>query len=197
MSTQGYAKDFSSVQAYAARFDSSARDAWQKPAEVVRLMGLQPGHSVADVGAGTGYFLGALSKAVGPGGQVLALDTEPNMVRYMQQRARDEGWERVEVRLVAADAPGLAPRSVDRVLIVNTWHHISDRTLYARALREALREGGALVIVDFTSESDLGPPQKHRLTPLQVIDELSAAGFETRAVEETLPKQYIVIGVAP
>lgn len=192
--TQGYDRDFSAVQAYAARFDSSARDAWQKPDEVVKLLALEPGQTVADVGAGTGYFLGALSEAVGPEGHVLGLDVEPNMVRYMRERAKSQGWLRVEAREVAPDDPGLETQSVDRILIVNTWHHISDRARYAGRLRDALREGGAVMVVDFTLESDHGPPAVHRLTPEQVVEELVAGGLDAEVVEETLPKQYVVVG---
>src|SRR5262245_39851892 len=106
---QGYHMDFSEVERFARHFDSPDRDAWQKPAEVVTLLDLRPGHVVADIGAGTGYFLSYWSKAVGSQGHVLALDVEPNMVEYMKRRTRRAGWANVEARVVAPDDPALPP----------------------------------------------------------------------------------------
>lgn len=174
-------------------FEGAERDRWQKPADVVALLELAPAMTVADIGAGTGYFLPYLSRAV-PEGKVLGLDIEADMVRYIQERARRESLANVEGRVVAVDDPGLAARSVDRILIVNTWHHIPDRTDYARKLRTALAAGGTVYIVDFTRQAKHGPPREHRLEPAKVIGELEAAGFEARTVDETLPEQYVVVG---
>jgi len=192
---QGYHMDFSDVERLARHFDSPDRDAWQKPAEVVRLLDLRPGHVVADIGAGTGYFLPHWSKAVGNRGRVLALDVEPNMVEYMNRRVRQAGWTNVEPRIVKADDPNLSPESVDRIVIVDTWHHIDDRGMYAAKLARALRSSGSLLIVDFTRESDMGPPAEHRLAPEQVVRELESGGLRAQIVQsETLPKQYVVRG---
>jgi predicted methyltransferase len=191
----GYHMDFSAVERFARHFDGPERDGWQKPTEVVRFLELGTGQVVADIGAGTGYFLPHLSKTAGAGGRVLALDVEPNMVEYMKQRAKKGALSNVEPRVVAPDDPGLAPGSVDHVLIVNTWHHIDDRTSYASKLARALRPGGTLLIVDFTLESDQGPPKEHRLSAEQVKKELEAGGFRAEVVRgETLPKQYLVRG---
>ena len=190
--------DFSEVERFARHFDSPDRDAWQKPAEVVTLVDLRPGHVVADIGAGTGYFLSYWSKAVGDQGRVLALDVEPNMVEYMKRRAAKDGWRNVEARVVAPDDPGLAPGTVDRIVVVDTWHHIDDRAAYTSKLLRALRPGGSVVVVDFTLESDLGPPAKHRLPPEQVAKELEAGGLRAQIDRaETLPKQYVVRGTRP
>jgi ubiquinone/menaquinone biosynthesis C-methylase UbiE len=190
--------DFSEVERFARHFDSPDRDAWQKPAEVASLLDLRRGHVIADIGAGTGYFLSYWSKAVGAEGRVLALDVEPNMVEYMKQRAAKAGWGNVEPRVVAPDDPGLSPGSVDRIVVVDTWHHIDDRATYTAKLLRALRPGGSVAIVDFTLESDLGPPAKHRLPPEQVANELEAGGLRARIDRaETLPKQYVVRGTRP
>jgi predicted methyltransferase len=99
--------------------------------------------------------------------------------------------------MIASDDPALTPRSVDRILIVNTWHHISDRLAYAERLRAALGPGGQLLIVDFTSQSPHGPPPQMRLAGDSVRRELEAAGFETELMDEPLPYQYIVTGRLP
>ena len=190
-----YQHDFSDIPKYVKAFEGPKRDAWQKPAEVVALLQLWPGNVVADVGAGTGYFEPLLSKAVGPTGRVLALDSEPKMVGYLQQRAKKEGLANVTAQKVPPNDPALPEGSVDRVLIVDTWHHVPGRAKYSAALNRALRPGGFVAIVDFTAESPEGPPAHHRLTPESVIAELQAAGFSANTVGERLPNQYVVIGL--
>jgi ubiquinone/menaquinone biosynthesis C-methylase UbiE len=184
---------FEKADEWAPRFDNPERDAWQRPDLVVKHMSLSEGMVVADVGAGTGYFLPHLSRAVGTSGKVLGLDIEPDMVRYMTERARREGLANVEARVVQTDDPTLAPASVDRVLIVDTWHHIGERTAYARKLAAGLKPAGEVYIVDFTMETRRGPPPAHRLTSASVIAELEAAGLTAELVAADLPDQYIVV----
>jgi SAM-dependent methyltransferase len=188
---------FEDAERYARMFDAPGRDRWQKPAEVVRLLALAPGQTVADLGAGTGYFLPHLAPAVQPGGRVVGLDREPNMVAHMQQRIARERIAGAEARVVADGDPGLAAGSVDRVLVVNTWHHLDRRVDYARKLLGALRPGGFVLVVDYTLESPRGPPPAGRLAPALVVDELTRAGFAVEVVEESLPDQYIVRGRKP
>lgn len=191
----GMQHDFSDVEQWVEVFENPERDAWQHPADVVRLVGVSAGMTVADIGAGTGYFLSHLSTAVGPDGRVLALDIEPNLVAYMAERAQRQGWDNVTARRVAPDDPRLEPSSVDRVLIVDTWHHIADRPAYSRLLARALKSGGTVTIVDFTRDSPQGPSVEHRLPPTQVMSELESGGLRAALVEEDLPYQYVVVGV--
>jgi len=100
----------------------------------------------------------------------------------------------VTVRQVAANDPGLADGSVDRLLVVDTWHQLPERAQYAAAMNRALRPGGFIVVVDFTADSPEGPPAHTRLSPATVIAELEAGGFSARTVAESLPLQYAVIG---
>ena len=183
---------FEDADQWAHVFDDPARDAWQMPDKVVATLALAPGMVVADVGAGTGYFEKRLSAAVGESGAVIAVDIEPDMVRYLGDRARREGTPNVEARLGAPDDPKLAAASVDRVLIVDTWHHIDDRVAYSKKLAAALKPGGAVFIVDFTLETEKGPPKQHRLAPAQVIEELMQAGLKAAVADAGLPDQYIV-----
>jgi len=189
-----YDHDFSDIGKYVKAFEGPERDAWQKPDDVVSLLQPWPGNVVADIGAGTGHFEPYLAKAVGPAGRVLALDVEPKMVAYLKRRVKKEKLANVTVQKVAGNDPGLAEGSVDRVLVVDTWHHIPQRAQYAAAMNRALRPGGFVVVVDFTAESPEGPPAQHRLSPETVIAELQAGGFSARTVAESLPLQYVVIG---
>lgn len=188
---------FPDPQTYADRLDDPKRDGWQMPAQVVERLACSPGMTVVDLGAGTGYFARYLSDAVGPEGRVLALDTDGAMVDAIHARIERDGLRNVEPGMITSDDPALAPRSVDRILIVNTWHHISDRVAYAERLRAALGPGGLLLIVDFTTNSPHGPPPQMRLTDDTVRRELVAAGFKTELMEEPLPYQYVVAGRLP
>jgi ubiquinone/menaquinone biosynthesis C-methylase UbiE len=185
---------FEKAEEWAKEFDDPARDAWQRPDAVVATMGVANGMTVADVGAGTGYFLPYLARAVGPTGKVLALDIEPDMVRYMRERAAREGLANVEARVVATDDPALPRGKVDRVLVVDTWHHIDGREAYAAKLEAALAPGGAVYVVDFTMEAKHGPPPHHRLAREQVERELASAGLAIGATNVALPEQYVVVG---
>ncbi len=185
---------FEHADQWAKVFDDPARDAWQQPDRVVAALALSPGMVVADVGAGTGYFEKRLSAAVGANGAVIAIDIEPDMVRYIGERAHRENMPNVEARLGTADDPKLAAASVDRILVVDTWHHISDRVAYAKKLAAALKPGGQIFVVDFTLETEKGPPKQHRLAPQQVVEELMQAGLQASVVDAGLPDQYIVRG---
>jgi cyclopropane fatty-acyl-phospholipid synthase-like methyltransferase len=188
---------FENAAQWAKDFDDPARDAWQHPAEVIAALKITPGLTVADLGAGTGYFLPHLARAVGPKGKVLGLDIEPDMVRYMKERAAREGLANVEPRVVPLDDPQLPAGGVDRILIVDTWHHIDGRPAYVAKLRAALAPGGAVFIVDFKKDAHRGPPPEHRLGPEQVAAELRQGGLVPEVVEVGLPEQYIVLGRRP
>lgn len=185
---------FSDPEKWAERWNSPERDAWQKPQEVLRIMNIAEGMRAADIGTGTGYFVPHLSKAVGESGEVVALDISQEMVDYVARTARETGLDNVLAMKVFMGGPNLDDASTDRVLIVNTWHHISAREEYAKKLFAALKPGGTVAIVDYTMDYPSGPPKEIRLEPETVEAELKAGGFEASIVEETLPRQYVVVG---
>lgn len=185
--------DFKDAKAWSKMFDDPERDSWQKPEVVVQALGIDPGMVVADIGAGTGYFEGPLSQAVGETGKVLAIDVAPQMVDFMEARAAKDGWNNVTAKVAEPNDPGLEPASVDRILIVNTWHHIENRVLYAQKLHRALKPSGYLLIVDFNQQSPHGPPASERLKSDAVVQELGAAGFDlAHPVNRELPNQYMI-----
>ena len=186
---------FTAPEAFASKWNSPARDEWQKPEEIVASLGVRLGATVADLGAGTGYLIEFLRAAVGPDGHVVALDVEPAMIRFIEARKSTEGWGNVDVRLNAHDDPALRRASVNAVVTLNTWHHVAERTAFARRIHAGLTDGGRFVIVDFITDrtAGQGPPMEMRLAPEVVIAELEAAGFSARVIEETLPRHYIVV----
>ncbi|HSR95497.1 MAG TPA: class I SAM-dependent methyltransferase [Kofleriaceae bacterium] len=184
---------FDNADSWAKVFDDPSRDAWQRPELVLAALDLRPGMTIADIGAGTGYFAVRLARAV-PDGQVIATDIEPDMIRYMTERAAHEQLTNLRAVLTPPSDPQLAPETVDRILVVDVWHHLDDRPAYARALAKALRPGGKLAIVDFTFESTHGPPAKHRLAPDEILADLRAAGLTASISPTRLPDQYIALG---
>jgi len=111
---------FPDPRTYAHLLDDPTRDEWQKPKEVIELLECRSGMTAVDLGAGTGYFIGYLSEAVGREGRVLALDTQRSMIDTMHARIERDELRNVWPNMVTADDPALAPHSVDRVLVVNT-----------------------------------------------------------------------------
>jgi SAM-dependent methyltransferase len=183
---------FENAEQWAKVFDDPARDAWQKPDTVIAALELSPAMAIADVGAGTGYFSVRLARAV-PEGRVVATDIEPDMIRYLKERATREHLANLEAALTPPADPQLAEASIDRILVVDVWHHLGDRVAYARALAKALRPGGRIAIVDFKLDSPHGPPPEHRLSPAQIAADLTAAGLTASVSPVVLPEQYIVI----
>lgn len=179
---------------WVGRFEGPERDAYQKPAEVVQAMGIEPGMDVVDLGTGTGYFVPHLAPLVGEHGRIHALDIEPKLVAYVKERAARDGLDNVHARLVKGDDPALPDASIDRVLIVNTWHHIPTRNAYSLKLARSLKPSGQIWVVDFTMKTTRGPAKSHRILPEQVAAELSQAGLFTRVDDTLLPDQYIVVG---
>jgi arsenite methyltransferase len=182
---------FTDADAWPQVFDDPKRDAWQRPDDVLRALELEPAMTVADIGAGTGYFSVRLARVVSRG-QVVATDIEPDMVRFLRERARREQLPNLRAVQAPPTASGLAAQSVDRILVVNVWHHLSDRGAYARDLAAALRPGGRLFVVDFSLSAQHGPPASMRVAPEAVIAALEGAGLSARVSPFALPEQYIV-----
>ncbi len=188
---------FKNVDVWVERFESPERDAWQKPVQVVRVVGLTHGDTVADLGAGTGYFTRLLTRAVGETGKVYAVDIEPEMLDYIRQRD-DLGEAEVTTVLAAADDPRLPDGEIDLVLVVNTWHHIDDRLTYLEKLERALSPQGRVAIVDYhEGELPVGPPAGHKLSRDAVVAEFDKVGWWLASESAVLPYQYLLVFYPP
>jgi ubiquinone/menaquinone biosynthesis C-methylase UbiE len=175
----------------AKQFDDPARDAWQMPDKVIAALHLKPGQTVADIGAGTGYFSVRLARsAAAP--KVYAVDIEPGMVTYLRDRASKEGLSNIVAVQASADAANL-PEPVDVILIVDTYHHIGNREMYFRKLAKSLKPGGRLAIIDFKPDSPEGPPKEFRFAPEKFKSELAQAGYALSEQFDFLPRQQFLI----
>jgi SAM-dependent methyltransferase len=182
---------FDDPERYAKSFDDPARDGWQLPARVIEALALPPTASVADIGAGTGYFTVRIAKAV-PRGTVYGVDVEPSMVDYIRKRAAGDGLKNVVPVLAGAATPNL-PQPVDMALIVDTYHHLPNRAAYFRDLKRSLAPDGRVAIVDFRKDSPDGPPPEFRFEAEQIVAEMGQAGYRLDRKYDFLPRQHFLI----
>ncbi len=182
---------FTGAEQWAQVFDDPARDKWQKPHQVIQSLGLKPDSIVADIGSGTGYFAIRLAHMLNKG-TVYGVDAEPDMVKYLSNRAQKLGLTNLYSIQGTADSPQL-PKKVDLVLFVDVFHHIADRVKYLTALRNTLNPGGRIAVIDFRMDSTVGPPAAGRIAPGQVIDDFKKSGYSVVQEYDFLPNQYFLI----
>lgn len=176
------------------RFENPERDEWQKPDEVIALLGVDSSQTWQDIGSGTGYFSFRLLEA---GAKVICGDVDERFLAHIRQKRDSMGIDpnAMKLRKLPYDAPNLKEKEADGVLIVNTYHHIEDRQKYFGLVKFGLKEGGKLVVIDFfKKETPVGPPVEMKMSEKTVIDELKAAGFtEFEVNDELLPYQYVIV----
>ncbi len=182
---------FSGAEQWAHIFDDPKRDAWQKPHEVIQALKLKPDAVVADIGSGTGYFAVRFANMV-PTGRVYGVDTEPDMVKYLANRAQREGLKNITAVAGAPDDPRL-PEKADLIILVDVYHHIENREQYFSRLQKSLKAGGRLAVIDFRMDSPEGPPASARIEPARVKTELEAAGYLLAQEHAFLPNQYFLV----
>lgn len=182
------------LAAYIARLESPERAAWQMPDQVIAALALRPGHVVADVGAGPGYFALRLARRVGRQGRIFAVDVEPELLAVLRERAATQKSARITPVLGLPDDPLLPEASCDRVLSVNAYHHYADRPAALRRMARLLRRGGRLALVDFQQrESPVGPPLAERVAREQALAESRRAGLRMVSELDFLPYQYFFL----
>jgi predicted methyltransferase len=182
---------FGDAERWAHVFDDPKRDAWQKPHEVIQALALKPDAVIADLGAGTGYFAVRLANMV-PRGRVYAVDVEAEMVKYLDERARREKRDNL-VAVAGAPDDARLPEKADVILLVDVYHHIDQRDRYFSRLRDSLKPGGRLAVIDFRMDSPSGPPKSARIAPDRVVAELKAAGYNLTQQHDFLPRQYFLV----
>ena len=159
-------------------FDSPGREERLQINRVMDVLGIAAGKSVADIGAGSGWFTVRAARRVGADGLVYAVDINPEAVRYVGERARKEQLQNVKTILSKADDPLLPAGSVDAVLLLKTYHEVAQPVVLLRNLRAALRPGAKVGVIDRN-----GDGEDHGVGRDVVIREAKEAGFE-------LLKQY-------
>lgn len=161
--------------------DWKARDAWQKPQEVMDVLGIKAGSIVGDVGAGEGYFTFHLAERVGPSGKVYAEDILADRLDKIRERASTEKLTQIETILGSADDPRLPAASLDVILVVNAYHEMRDHDAMLRGMFRALKPGGLLAIID-APPAKAGQPREsyyehHRIPEHFVREDTARNGF--------------------
>ncbi len=175
------------------------RAGWQRPERVVEALEIQPGDRVADIGAGSGYFLSYLSQAVGPGGTVYAVDVEQALVRELEERVAREGYSNVVVVLGEYGDPGLPDGALDLVFLCNTYHHIEGRPAYFGGLQGDLGEAGRVAVLepndDLRGVLRLFLDKGHTTGADALVEEMRVAGYRHVASHDFLPTQIFEVFV--
>lgn len=172
------------------RFDSPERDAYQQPEKVLDYIGEVNGLSILDIGAGTGYFSFKLANR---GAKVIAGDVDDRFQKFIQEQIDKDNAPKVELRKLPYDSPALQSKEVDKVLIVNTYHHIGNRVDYFKQVLSGLKDGGELLVIDFKKQDGPGPPVKMKMSEDFIVAELRKAGFQDFEINNSLLEhQYII-----
>lgn len=154
-------------------FDSPGRDERLQINRVMDILGIQPGKSIADIGAGSGWFSVRAARRVTESGHVYAVDINSEAVRYIEERVGKEGLHNVQAILSHADDPKLPPDSVDAVLLLKTYHEVEKPVTLLQNLRAALRPGAKVGIIDRN-----GNGEDHGVSQAVVVREASEAGYK-------------------
>ena len=169
------------------------RDTWQQPEKVIQSLQLRPGAAVADLGSGGGYFTFRLAKAVGPAGKVYAVDIDQDINAALNERAKNEQAENIEVILAQPHDPQLPAAGVDLIFTSNTYHHIEDRVRYFNNLRKYLRPGGRVAIIDFDRRAWLEGLWRHYSAEEFIKREMEQAGYRLQQELDFLDRQSFLI----
>lgn len=176
-----------STAEYAKVLEDPSRDEWQKPHDVIAALELKPNSTIADIGAGTGYFARRFAQHAG---KVYAVDIDKKLLAI----ARKNAPSNLQTIASVPDDPRLPAASVDTVFFCDVLHHIDNRPAYYAKLGQALKPDGRIVIIDFYKKDlPVGPPPAMKLSDEQVISELQQAGFSLAGRQTFLPYQYFLV----
>jgi ubiquinone/menaquinone biosynthesis C-methylase UbiE len=169
------------------------REQTEQPDRVLDALKIAPGSTVADIGAGVGYFTLRMAQRVGPKGRVLATDVQPQMLQLLGENLKQAGLNHVErIQCTEKDAK-LPPAAVDLVLMVDVYHELSYPEETVLQVRRSLREGGRLVLVEYRAEDPTVPIRpEHKMTLAQVRREIEPLGFRVAALHEFLVHQHVI-----
>jgi cyclopropane fatty-acyl-phospholipid synthase-like methyltransferase len=156
-------------------FESPGRDERLQINRVMDMLGIEPGKSVADIGAGSGWFTVRAARRVTRSGTVYAVDINPDAIHYIDQRTKKEQLQNIKTILSKPDDPQIPAHSVDAVLLLKTYHEVAQPVLLLRNLRSSLKPGARIGIIDRN-----GNGENHGVNKDVVIHEAAQAGYELR-----------------
>lgn len=174
--------------------ERAEREIEERPQLVIDALGIKPGQTIADLGAGSGYYSFRIAPLVGERGTVLAIDVEPRMLRIISERARRDGVKNVTTVLGTPSDPNLEPNSVDLLFMVDVYHELEFPFEVMTKVREALKPGGRVALIEYRAEDPAVMIKPvHKMSERQIIRELTAVGFRHQKTVRTLPLQHLVL----
>jgi ubiquinone/menaquinone biosynthesis C-methylase UbiE len=170
------------------------REAEEAPDAALDAVVIPPGTTVADIGAGAGYFTWRLAERVGPTGKVYANDIQPEMLDLLRKNMETRHLTNVEPVLGAEDDPKLPVARMDLILLVDVYHEFTEPEKMLRKMRESLKLDGRLVLLEYRKEDPKVPIRpEHKMSVAEVRAEVEPEGFRFEKTLETLPRQHILI----
>ena len=166
----------------------------EQPQLAIDALGIKPGQTVADLGAGSGYYSFRIAPLVGPTGRVLAIDIEPKMLEVIAERAGREHVTNIATVRSSERDPNLAPHSVDLLFMVDVYHELEYPYEVLTKVREALKPGGRVALIEYRAEDpEVLIKPVHKMSERQVRREMQAAGFKHVKTVRTLPLQHLIV----
>jgi predicted methyltransferase len=195
--TDGPPKHYEDPKAMIQVFENTERDGWQMPDRVIKSLPVSDKHAVvADIGAGSGYFTRRLAREV-PEGRVYAVDVDNEFEEYLLANRESWGTPNIEPHLAHYDDPMLPVDSLDLVFTANTYAYIRNRVSYFSRVRETLKPGGHLGVIEFRpgadAPGDIAPEERYRVSVDTAKQELGEAGFTVVSEETFLPHQWFLV----
>ena len=174
--------------------ERTERETEEKPQLVIDALEIRPGQTIADLGAGSGYYSFRIAPLVGPTGKVLAIDIEPRMLDVIARRASRERVSNITTVHSSERDPNLAPHSVDLLFMVDVYHELEYPYEVLTKVREALKPGGRVALIEYRGEdAEVRIKPVHKMSEQQVRRELQAAGFKHVKTVRTLPLQHLIL----
>ncbi len=178
----------------AAWMDRTTREQEEAPEKALSLIGISPGMTVADIGAGSGYMTVRLAPLVGPNGKVYATDIQPALLQALEEKVRAAHLANVELVLGADTETTLPDEAIDLALLVDVYHEFQHPREMLRSIRRSLKLSGRLVLIEYRKEDPAIPiAPTHRLGVEEARAEVEAEGFTFERVIDDLPRQHIIV----
>ena len=173
--------------------ERSERESEESPTKAVALLGLMPGMTVCDLGAGTGYYAVRMARLVGDQGKVYAVDIQPRMLELLGKRLASAGIKNIQPLLGGETETNLPADSQDLIILVDVYHEFSKPREMLRSIRKALKDTGRQVLLEFRKEDPNVPIRlEHKMSLAEVKAELEPEGFRIDKVLDTLPWQHMI-----
>jgi 2-polyprenyl-3-methyl-5-hydroxy-6-metoxy-1,4-benzoquinol methylase len=172
-------------------FESTDRNEWQKPDEVIRFLGDLKNKTIIDIGAGTGYFEFKMNE---PSAKIIAADVDERFIKFIDERIVSEKKMNIASRKAEYEKPPIGEKEADIVFMVDVYHHIENRKDYFSLVKKGLKPNGEMVIVDFKKgDFEHGPPNEMKIHQQDIINEMKLSGFKLVTQDTTTLKyQYML-----